>query len=34
LAGLKEAAEEQRDIIFRKLCEEEAERRAQAEYLD
>ena len=31
---MKAQAEEQRDQIFQKLCEEEAERRAQAEYVE
>jgi hypothetical protein len=30
---MKNQAEEIRDEIFKKLCEEEAERRAKAEYL-
>ena len=34
LDGLKAQAEAQRDLIFRRLCEEEAERRAQAEFLE
>ena len=31
---MKARAEAQRDEIFRRLCEEEAERRAKAEYLE
>jgi hypothetical protein len=31
---MKEAAEAQRDSIFQKLAEEEAARRAQAEYIE
>ena len=34
LGAMKAKAEEQRDEIFRRLCEEEAERRAKAEYLE
>ena len=34
LQAMKEAAEEQRDMIFKKLAEEEAHRRAEAEYLE
>lgn len=31
---MKMAAEEQREEIFRKLAEEEAQRRAEAEYVE
>lgn len=31
---MKEAAEAQREAIFRKLAQEEAERRAKAEYIE
>jgi len=34
LAAMKEAAEAQRDAIFRKLADEEAARRAEAEYIE
>ena len=34
LHAMKEAAEEQRESIFRKLAEEEAARRAEAEYIE
>lgn len=34
LQAMKAAVEGQRDEIFRRLCEEEAERRAQAEYVE
>ena len=34
LQALKEAAEQQREEIFRKLAEEEAARRAEAEYIE
>ena len=31
---MKEAAEAQREAIFRKLAQEESERRAKAEYIE
>ena len=34
IAALKEAAEAQREAIFAKLAQEEAERRAEAEYVE
>ena len=34
IEALKGQAEAQKNIIFQKLCEEEAERRAQAEYIE
>ena len=34
LNAMKAMAEEQRDEIFRRLCEEEADRRAKAEYIE
>lgn len=34
LAAMKQQAEDIRDQIFRQLCEEEAERRAKAEYME
>jgi hypothetical protein len=34
LHAMKMAAEEQREIIFKRLAEEEAQRRAEAEYVE
>jgi hypothetical protein len=34
LEAMKMAAEEQREVIFKKLAEEEAQRRAEAEYVE